>query len=123
MSSRGGLSAAADDIECNTDSLNDSCTANYSQTTAASPVVPSNANNRPEKAGSPVRGGGGGGGGGGGSGGAAAAANRLAYQHGHSFVKKTFHKPTTTCHYCAELLWGLRGPGYICEGVLSIIIY
>ena len=41
--------------------------------------------------------------------------NHLTYQHGHSFIKKTFHKPTN-CHYCAELLWGLMGQGYICEG-------
>ena len=41
--------------------------------------------------------------------------NHLTYQHGHSFVKKTFHKPTN-CHYCSELLWGLMGQGYICEG-------
>ena len=39
----------------------------------------------------------------------------LAYQHGHSFIKKTFHKPTN-CHFCSELLWGLMGQGYICEG-------
>ena len=42
--------------------------------------------------------------------------NPLTYQHGHSFIKKTFHKPTTNCHFCAELLWGLMGQGYICEG-------
>ena len=41
--------------------------------------------------------------------------NHLAYQHGHSFIKKTFHKPTN-CHYCGDLLWGLMGQGYICEG-------
>jgi hypothetical protein len=41
--------------------------------------------------------------------------NHMAYQHGHSFVKKTFHKPTN-CHYCSELLWGLMGQGFICEG-------
>jgi len=35
--------------------------------------------------------------------------NPLTYQHGHSFIKKTFHKPTTNCHFCAELLWGLMG--------------
>ena len=42
--------------------------------------------------------------------------NPLTYQHGHSFIKKTFHKPTINCHFCAELLWGLMGQGYICEG-------
>ena len=41
--------------------------------------------------------------------------NHLTYQHGHSFIKKTFHKPTN-CHYCGDLLWGLMGQGYICEG-------
>ena len=41
--------------------------------------------------------------------------NRLAYQHGHSFIRKTFRTPTN-CHYCTELLWGLMGQGYICEG-------
>ena len=45
--------------------------------------------------------------------------NHLTYQHGHSFVKKTFHKPTN-CHYCGDLLWGLMGQGYICEGKVSI---
>jgi hypothetical protein len=35
--------------------------------------------------------------------------------HGHFFVKKTFHKPTY-CHHCVEMLWGLIGQGYCCEG-------
>ena len=43
--------------------------------------------------------------------------NRLAYQQGHSFIRKTFRTPTN-CHYCTELLWGLMGQGYICEGNL-----
>ena len=43
---------------------------------------------------------------------------RLAYQHGHSFIRKTFRTPTN-CHYCTELLWGLMGQGYICEGMLK----
>ena len=47
--------------------------------------------------------------------------NRLAYQHGHSFVIKTFRTPTN-CHYCGELLWGLMGKGYICEGKFLIWI-
>lgn len=38
---------------------------------------------------------------------------------GHSFGKKTFHKPTY-CHHCSDLLWGLIGQGYICEGSLII---
>ncbi|XP_077284863.1 diacylglycerol kinase theta isoform X2 [Arctopsyche grandis] len=33
---------------------------------------------------------------------------------GHSFAKKTFHKPTY-CHHCSDLLWGLIGQGYNCE--------
>ena len=35
--------------------------------------------------------------------------------HGHFFVKKTFHKPTY-CHHCTDMLWGLIGQGYVCEG-------
>lgn len=35
--------------------------------------------------------------------------------HGHSFSKKTFHKPTY-CHSCTDMLWGLIQQGYICEG-------
>lgn len=38
---------------------------------------------------------------------------------GHSFGKKTFHKPTY-CHHCSDLLWGLIGQGYICEGIVFI---
>ncbi|XP_071481148.1 diacylglycerol kinase theta-like isoform X2 [Diadema antillarum] len=34
--------------------------------------------------------------------------------HGHTFVKKTFHKPTF-CHHCTDMLWGFIGQGYICE--------
>ncbi|XP_032576817.1 diacylglycerol kinase theta isoform X4 [Drosophila sechellia] len=40
---------------------------------------------------------------------------------GHSFVKKTFHKPTY-CHHCSDLLWGLIQQGYICE-VCNFIIH
>lgn len=52
------------------------------------------------------------------------AANRGIQRHkmataadggGHTFGKKTFHKPTY-CHHCSDLLWGLIGQGYICEG-------
>ncbi|OWR42514.1 hypothetical protein KGM_204108 [Danaus plexippus plexippus] len=39
-----------------------------------------------------------------------------APQRTHSFAKKTFHKPTY-CHHCSDLLWGLIGQGYGCEGV------
>ena len=35
--------------------------------------------------------------------------------HGHFFTKKTFHKPTY-CHHCTDILWGLIGQGYVCEG-------
>lgn len=41
---------------------------------------------------------------------------------GHTFGKKTFHKPTY-CHHCSDLLWGLIGQGYICEGILVYILY
>ncbi|CAB3235283.1 unnamed protein product [Arctia plantaginis] len=39
----------------------------------------------------------------------------------HSFVKKTFHKPTY-CHHCSDLLWGLIGQGYGCE-VCNFIVH
>jgi len=35
--------------------------------------------------------------------------------HGHFFSKKTFHRPTY-CHHCTDMLWGLIGQGYLCEG-------
>lgn len=35
---------------------------------------------------------------------------------GHDFAKKTFFQPTY-CHYCSELLWGLRSQGYMCKGM------
>ena len=37
------------------------------------------------------------------------------FGHGHFFTKKTFHKPTY-CHHCTDILWGLIGVGYVCEG-------
>lgn len=37
---------------------------------------------------------------------------------GHHFVKKTFFQPTH-CHYCADLLWGLKGQGFLCQGKKS----
>lgn len=37
------------------------------------------------------------------------------FGHGHFFTKKTFHKPTY-CHHCTDMLWGLIGQGYVCEG-------
>ncbi|KAK2703868.1 hypothetical protein QYM36_017796 [Artemia franciscana] len=45
----------------------------------------------------------------------------IANNHGHYFVKKTFHKPSC-CHHCAELLWGLIGQGFTCE-VCNFIIH
>ena len=42
--------------------------------------------------------------------------NEQPYEnYGHFFVKKTFRKPTY-CHHCVEMLWGLIGQGYYCEG-------
>ena len=39
----------------------------------------------------------------------------IGHSHGHFFVKKNFHRPTY-CHHCTDLLWGLIGQGYVCEG-------
>ena len=39
--------------------------------------------------------------------------------HGHSYIKKTFHKPTY-CHHCTDMLWGLIGQGYVCEGFFFV---
>nr|XP_022288117.1 diacylglycerol kinase theta-like isoform X3 [Crassostrea virginica]XP_022333680.1 diacylglycerol kinase theta-like isoform X3 [Crassostrea virginica] len=41
--------------------------------------------------------------------------------HGHSFIKKTFHKPTY-CHHCTLMLWGLIGQGYVCE-VCNFVVH
>ncbi|XP_023721656.1 diacylglycerol kinase theta isoform X5 [Cryptotermes secundus] len=41
--------------------------------------------------------------------------------HGHSFSKKTFHKPTY-CHHCSDMLWGLIQQGYICE-VCNFVVH
>ena len=35
--------------------------------------------------------------------------------HGHDFQKTTFHK-LTYCHFCTDLLWGLSGQGFVCQG-------
>ena len=44
------------------------------------------------------------------------SSNEQPYEnYGHFFVKKTFRKPTY-CHNCVEMLWGLIGQGYYCEG-------
>lgn len=48
--------------------------------------------------------------------------NQQPYEnYGHFFVKKTFHKPTY-CHHCVEMLWGLIGQGYYCEGIIISIL-
>jgi len=41
--------------------------------------------------------------------------------HGHFFCKKTFHRPTY-CHHCTDMLWGLIGQGYMCEGRTTCMI-
>ncbi|GLG94751.1 Diacylglycerol kinase 1 [Gryllus bimaculatus] len=41
--------------------------------------------------------------------------------HGHTFSKKTFHKPTY-CHHCTDMLWGLIQQGYICE-VCNFVVH
>ena len=41
--------------------------------------------------------------------------------HGHFFCKKTFHRPTY-CHHCTDILWGLIGQGYTCEGDYSVLL-
>lgn len=41
------------------------------------------------------------------------------FGHGHYFSKKTFHKPTY-CHHCTDMLWGLIGQGFICEGLVFL---
>lgn len=41
-------------------------------------------------------------------------------KHGHYFSKKTFHKPAY-CHQCTELLWGLIGQGFFCEGFFLVL--
>lgn len=41
---------------------------------------------------------------------------------GHQFMKKTFFQPTY-CQHCSELLWGLKGQGYLCEGNLAEVIF
>ncbi|XKL61697.1 hypothetical protein PGB90_001530 [Kerria lacca] len=43
------------------------------------------------------------------------AAVEIPTNLGHSFVKKTFHRPTY-CHNCTDMLWGLMQQGSVCEG-------
>lgn len=33
---------------------------------------------------------------------------------GHDFEKKNFFQPTH-CHFCSEMLWGIKGQGYTCK--------
>ena len=40
---------------------------------------------------------------------------------GHDFAKKTFFQPTY-CHYCSEMLWGLRSQGYMCKGRAAVAV-
>ncbi|XP_034253198.1 diacylglycerol kinase theta isoform X2 [Thrips palmi] len=40
---------------------------------------------------------------------------------GHSFTKKTYHRPTY-CHHCGDMLWGLIGQGYSCE-VCNFVVH
>ena len=43
--------------------------------------------------------------------------SKMTYQHGHSFIKKNSHK-NLSCQYCSEIVWGIMGQAYICEGEL-----
>lgn len=38
----------------------------------------------------------------------------------HCFAKRTFHKPVY-CHHCTDLLWGIIGQGFTCEGVCVFV--
>ncbi|XP_020283288.1 diacylglycerol kinase theta isoform X2 [Pseudomyrmex gracilis] len=51
----------------------------------------------------------------------ASVADETPASHGHSFSKKTFHKPTY-CHSCTDMLWGLIQQGYICE-VCNFVVH
>jgi len=50
-----------------------------------------------------------------GTGGGAQSTTDYTRGHGHFFTRKTFHRPTY-CHHCTDMLWGLIGQGYVCEG-------
>lgn len=41
--------------------------------------------------------------------------------HGHSFLKKTFTRPTN-CHQCSEYVWGIVSQGFVCE-VCNFLIH
>ena len=40
--------------------------------------------------------------------------------HGHEFIKRTFYQPTF-CHHCTDMLWGIRGQGYVCRSALATV--
>ena len=42
--------------------------------------------------------------------------------NGHSFSKKTYHRPTY-CHHCTDLLWGLTNQGLQCTGKVGLEIF
>ncbi|CAG0912429.1 unnamed protein product [Notodromas monacha] len=50
-----------------------------------------------------------------------AAPGKLVQSHGHSFVRKTFHRPTY-CHQCTDLLWGIIQQGSVCE-VCNFVVH
>ncbi|KAI5712151.1 hypothetical protein M8J75_006242 [Diaphorina citri] len=58
---------------------------------------------------------------GGGSGNMSPPSPPATATHGHTFSKKTFHKPTY-CHHCTDMLWGLIQQGYICE-VCNFVVH
>lgn len=60
--------------------------------------------------------------GGGGGGSSMALAKAVITPPAHCFVKRTFHKPVY-CHHCTDLLWGIIGQGYTCEGTSAALIY
>lgn len=39
----------------------------------------------------------------------------VGHSMAHEFAKKTFFQPSY-CHHCSDLLWGLKGQGYMCKG-------
>ncbi|CAH1986375.1 unnamed protein product [Acanthoscelides obtectus] len=47
--------------------------------------------------------------------------NQPHQHHGHTFCKKTFHKPTY-CHHCTDMLWGLIQQGFTCE-VCNFVVH
>ncbi|XP_034187325.1 diacylglycerol kinase theta isoform X7 [Osmia lignaria lignaria] len=51
----------------------------------------------------------------------ASGSAEILSSHGHSFSKKSFHKPTY-CHSCTDMLWGLIQLGNICE-VCNFVVH